>query len=269
LVFSAGILWGITFFSYLNTDASLPVTPFITEMTSHFVHVDHDTIIQRNRFSQPLGVSVRTLYVLGDTGIVPLGVSQDHAASHSPVRIPLPEFIHENINEHYIGRIEIPALGISDAVYFSGDDFFLRRDWRGRSNNAGELYIDGRSSGNLFRLDNLINGHHMNNGTKFGRLQNIRHAGDVVYVFINEYTTNRTFIYEVFAARVVRAQDTGVHLNFSSAFVRQHYYQTQIDNSILPRTVIDFTSPILTLNTCDTAMNNGHFLVFAVLIGWE
>ena len=265
LVLSVALLWGFAVYGYAVADDSLPVAPFIVDMTTHFVHVDHDTVIQRNRFSQPLGVSVRQ----PDTGIVPLGTVTDFIPNQSPMRIQLPTFTHYNINEHYIGRLKIPALGISHAIYFSGDDFYLRRDWRGRPSNAGELYIDGRSSGNLFRLDNLINGHNMNNGTKFGRLRNLRSVEDTVHIFINEYATGRTFIYEVFAARVVRAQDTGVHLNFSSSFVRQQYYQTQIDNSFLPRANIDFTSPILTLNTCDNSISDGHLLVFAVLIGWE
>ena len=261
------------FFAYQGyniADSALPITPYAVNTDTHFVHVDHDSIIQRNRFSQPLGVSVRRSFILGDTDTLPLGVLNDfEMPNRSPLRISLPEFVHVNVNENYVGRIEIPTLGISDAVYFTGDDFFLRRDWRGRSNNAGELYIDGRSSGNLFRLDNLINGHQMNNGTKFGRLHGIRNAEGPIYVFINEYTTGRTFIYQVFAARVVRAQDTGVHLNFSSAFVRQQYYQAQIDNSIISSVDIDFSSPILTLNTCDETIRDGHFLVFAVLIGWE
>ena len=269
-IISGTSLWFFAQHGYDVADSALPITPFALNMQTHFVHVDHDTVIQRNRFSQPLGVSVRQPFIF-DANIAPLEiVAELNVTNASPLRIALPNFPHYNVNEHYIGRLVIPALGVCHALYFTGDDFFLRRDWQGRPNVAGELYIDGRSTGNLFRLDNLINGHNMNNGSKFGRLHNLRDVDGPVHVFINEYSTGRTFIYEVFAARVVRAEDTGVHLNFSSAFVRQQYYQTQIDNSFFPRPeTFDHTAPILTLNTCDNTIRDGHLLVFAVLIGWE
>ena len=279
LILSSTLFWVATIYGYTPSDPILPITSFSLDISHHFNHVDHNTIVQRARFANPLGVRVRTEEVsddilIADTFensdlIIPLWTSDDLIRDPFPSRFRIPDFPHYNINEHYIGRLKIPALNISHALYFSGDDFYLRRDWRGRPSNAGELYIDGRSTGNLFRLDNLINGHNMMNGTKFGRLQNLRDIQDTVYIFINEYATGRTFIYQIFAARIVRAQDTGVHLNFSSAFVRQQYYQIQIDNSFLPRTIIDFNSPILTLNTCYNPLPDGHLLVFAVLVGWE
>ena len=183
--------------------------------------------------------------------------------------IVIPTLTHERISDNYIGRLSIPALGIEDSLYWTGDDFLLRRDYRGRDSVAGELYLDGRSPGNLFRLDNLINGHNMQNGTKFGRLKNVLMHEGPVHVFIKEHLTNRMFIYELFAAHRVHSNNTGVHLRFSSTFARNFYYQRVVENSLIATTITDFSSPILTLNTCDNTLVDGHFLVFAILVEWR
>ena len=270
LVISCISLWGFAMHGYGASSDMFSLTPLPSDTTAHFIQITDNTIVQRNRFSSPIGVSVRQPVIIPLDNIAPRDTPSEFIYNSLGRSLGLPVFEHVNVNEHYIGRLEIPALSISEAVYFSGDDFYLRRDWQGRPSNAGELYIDGRSTGNLFRLDNLINGHSMNTGRRFGRLHNLRNVEGPVFIFINEYTTGRTFIYEIFAARVVRAQDTGVHLNFSSAFVRNQYYQTQIDNSFFNGDLdIDLSGPVLTLNTCDNSLRDGHLLVFAALIGWE
>lgn len=248
-----------------NLTSSIPIAG---TSVSRFISVDHNTILNRERFKSPVDLGVQVSYVLEDSNKVPLKVVNSSNKGNNPLNIVTPEFVHDHINENYLGQLSIPSLGIVDSFYFSGDDYYLRKNWQGKNSNAGELYIDGRSSGNLFRLDNLINGHNMNNLTKFGKMKNIIGKNETVYVFLNEYTTGKTFIYKVFAANVVLAEETGVRLNFSSSFVRQAYYQQQIDKSVIASEAVDLSAPILTLNTCDNTLETGHLLIFATLVGW-
>lgn len=181
----------------------------------------------------------------------------------------VPELEHIGINPNYIGRLAIPALGIEDSVYFSGDDYYLNNDRKDKANKAGELYIDGRSPGNLFALDNLINGHSMNNGTKFGNLKYIVRQTEPVYIYIKDYASERTFIYEVFAANLIDNENSGVYLTFNTSYERSLYYRKLKSTSLIKSDIDNFASNILTLNTCDYNIKNGHLLISAVLKGWR
>jgi len=173
---------------------------------------------------------------------------------------------HRRVNNDYIGMLSIPRLNINEPLFFTGDDHYLRRNYRGQASAAGELYIDRRSPGDLSRSSNLINGHNMRNGSMFGRLSNLLTMDGPIHIFIRDYETDQTFIYEVFAARLVPADQTGVILSFASFFVRRTYYQIIKENSIIPVTQVDLDNPIITLNTCDDTIPGGHLLVFASLI---
>ena len=184
--------------------------------------------------------------------------------------IDIPSIVHGNRNDNFVGTLYIPALGIKDSVFWTGDDFYLRRDYRGRNSAAGELYIDGRLTNNLLAPDLLINGHNMNNGTKFGRLRRVvdHDHSTPMYMYIQEYPSGRVFVYEIFAAQIVHASATGVHLNFSSDFARNFYHREWWRNSLISTREPDFNNPIVTLNTCDSTINGGHLLVLAVMIMW-
>ncbi|MCL2577366.1 MAG: class B sortase [Defluviitaleaceae bacterium] len=190
-------------------------------------------------------------------------------SSDAPV-IDIPVIIHGNQNDNFVGTLYIPALGIKDSIFWTGDDFYLRRDYRGRNASAGELYIDGRLTNNLLAPDMLINGHNMNNGTKFGKLRRVadHDHSTPMYMFIKEYPSGRIFIYEIFAAQIVHSSATGVHLNFSSDFARNFYYRELWRNSLITTNEPDFNNPIVILNTCDSTINGGHLIVFAVMKMW-
>lgn len=181
----------------------------------------------------------------------------------------VPELEHVGVNPNYIGRLSIPALQIEDSLYFSGDDFYLNNDRNGKANKAGELYIDGRSSGNLFALDNLVNGHSMNNETKLGKLKYIVRETEPVFIYIKDYASGRTFIYEVFATNLIDNENSGVYLTFNTSYERSLYYRKLKSTSLIKSDVDDFTPNILTVNTCDYNIKNGHLLVSAVLKGWR
>lgn len=183
--------------------------------------------------------------------------------------IKVPKLEHTGVNEDYIGRLSIPQLNIEDGLYYSGDDYYLRTSKIGKPNIAGELYIDGRSPGDLFQMDNLINGHSMKNGTKFGTLLNIDQINEPVYIFINDYDSNKTFIYEVFSVNLVDNKDSGIYLSFGSLYERSIYYQKLVDSSKITTNISDFSNNILTLNTCDYDIKDGHLIVSAILKGWK
>jgi sortase B len=173
---------------------------------------------------------------------------------------------HSKINRDYVGVLAIPQLGIEDTLYFSNSDYYLTHDYLGNKNKAGEIYIDGRSTGNLFAADNLINGHSMNNGAKFGKLPRIFKMEENVYIYILDYRTGRTFMYEVFAANIVSNNNSGVMINFNSSYERILYYKSLKAQSVLHSNTNDFTPNIITLNTCDYSLENGHLLVSAILV---
>ena len=184
--------------------------------------------------------------------------------------IDIPVITHGNMNDNFVGTLYIPALEIKDSLFWTGDDFYLRRDFRGHNSSAGELYIDGRLSNNLLAPDLLINGHNMNSGAKFGRLRRVvnHDHSTPMFMFIKEYPSGRIFVYEIFAAQIVHSSATGVHLHFSSDFTRNFHYRERWRNSLITTNEPDFNNPIVTLNTCDNSIDGGHLLVYAVMRMW-
>ena len=198
------------------------------------------------------------------------GVLQTGFSPRDLSTIQIPDIVHGNINDNFVGTLVIPDLDISDSLFWTGDDFFLRRDYRGHNSSAGELYIDGRLSKNLLSSDLLINGHNMHNGTKFGNLKRVLRYDHFmpIYMFIKEYPSDRVFIYEIFAAQIIHESETGLHLNFSNDFSRNFYYRNWWRNSLICTPEPNFNNPIVILNTCDSTINGGHLLVFAVMLMW-
>jgi len=197
------------------------------------------------------------------------GFASQLGTNNTPV-IDIPNITHGNRNDNFVGTLYIPALDIKDSLFWTGDDFYLHRNFRGQNSSAGELYIDGRLTDNLLAPDLLINGHNMNSGTKFSRLRRILDYdhSTPIHMFIKEYPSGRVFVYELFAAQIVHSSTTGVHLHFSSDFARNFYYREWWRNSLITTNEPDFNNPIVTLNTCDNIINGGHLLVFAVMKMW-
>ena len=60
---------------------------------------------------------------------------------------------------------------ISYPLLYSGDDYYLRRNYLKEEETAGSIYIDGNNSPDLDDAHTLIYGHNMRNLSMFGKLR--------------------------------------------------------------------------------------------------
>ena len=117
-------------------------------------------------------------------------------------------------NEDIVGWIYFEdEESISYPLLYSGDDYYLRRNYLKEEEIAGSIYIDGNNNPDLSDAHTLIYGHNMRNLSMFGKLkfykteegyfENHRH-----FQLITETGAYR---YEIFAYKDVRTLTGGIY----------------------------------------------------------
>ncbi|MBQ9544344.1 MAG: class B sortase, partial [Clostridia bacterium] len=124
----------------------------------------------------------------------------------------------KSINRDTVGWLTVDGTNIDYPVVHSDDnDYYLRRDFYGRSNLAGTLFTDSRNSMKLMENRNtVIYGHNMNDGSMFNNLHDFKNESVFKNSKIQFVTANGIFIYEVFS----------VH----EALETSEYFQTDFEN---------------------------------------
>ena len=124
----------------------------------------------------------------------------------------------KSINSDTVGWMTVDGTNIDYPVVHSADnDFYLRRDFYGRSNLSGTLFTDSRNSMKLMENRNtVVYGHNMNDGSMFNNLHDFRNESVFQSGRIQFVTANGIFIYEVFS----------VH----EALETSEYFQTEFEN---------------------------------------
>lgn len=164
-------------------------------------------------------------------------------ATEAPVMIPEYAAVYA-MNNDLVGWINIPSLKIKYPVMQTPDrpDFYLRKDFNGKYNTSGCLYV--RESCNVFApSDNVvIYGHAMKTGDMFGRLYYFREKS---YCEKNRYFTFDTLYehhdYEIFA--VFRTSGTwGIGYPY-------HVFNDAANEAAFDKFIADIQGPAFTMDT--------------------
>ena len=185
--------------------------------------------------------------------------------------------ILRNTNKEIFGWIEIPGDTEVNYPLVQGadNDYYLHYAYNGAYNPAGSIYMDYRNRVTVSQnRHTVIYGHNMESGSPM--FANLLHYKDESFYknnrYINIYTDEALYKYEVFAAYETSPQIQGVEYNSWRMNFNQdsQIFLTWIDSirkrsDISPNVTIGENDRVLTLSTCMN-INDNRYVVHAVLV---
>ena len=159
-------------------------------------------------------------------------------------------------NEDIVGWIYFEdEESISYPLLYSGDDYYLRRNYLKEEETAGSIYIDGNNSPDLDDAHTLIYGHNMRNLSMFGNLKFYKTEEDYFenHRHFQLITETGAYRYEIFAYKDVGTLTGGIYTTWKyvdddfKKFVEDSICQgSYVDADI----DVDDETHIVTLSTC-------------------
>jgi len=144
---------------------------------------------------------------------------------------------------------------ISYPLLYSGDDYYLRRNYLKEEETAGSIYIDGNNSPDLDDAHTLIYGHNMRNLSMFGKLRYYKTEEDYLktHRYFQLITESGIYRYEIFAYKDVSTLTGGIYTTWK--YVDDDFKEF-VENTICQGSYVDADidiedeTHIVTLSTC-------------------
>lgn len=202
-----------------------------------------------------------------------------HPASPLPeLENPYAEYFLQN--EDMIAWLQIDGMEIDYPVMWTPEDeeYYLTRDFNGRSSSNGCLLLDTDSSLEPLTTNLIIHGHNMRSGAMFGDLSDYKDSEfEKEHDTIRLYTENGIRTYEVLAVFYsqvyYQSDDVFKYYAFFQADTRAEFddfYKNIKELSIYDTGVTaEFGDHFLTLSTCAYHVDYGRFVVVAKEISYE
>lgn len=186
----------------------------------------------------------------------------------------------KNINEDYVGYLEIAGCDIYEPVMQGNDnEYYLTHNYYGGKNKAGTVFLDYRCTvSEEYNSPNLVlYGHNQEDGTMFGNLKNYKqniefYRENPVVKFNPEFETSEYLIYGFFVTHTRPEQDSNGEvfhyhdyieaINDEDAF---DWYINEIQerNQIISPVDVQYGDELLCLSTCSNEFSNSRFVIFA------
>ena len=174
-------------------------------------------------------------------------------------------------NEDIVGWIYFEdEESISYPLLYSGDDYYLRRNYLKEEETAGSIYIDGNNSPNLDDAHTLIYGHNMRNLSMFGKLKFYKTEEDYFenHRYFQLITESGAYRYEIFAYKDVSTLTGGIYTTWKyvDSDFKEFVNDTICQGSYVEADIdVDDEAHIVTLSTCSYD-SDVRFTVSAVRI---
>lgn len=180
-----------------------------------------------------------------------------------------------SINPDVVAWIYIPGTVVNYPVaHTDNNETYLETNFNGDTNPAtrcGAIFLDASNSGTFSDTNNVLYGHHMNDGSMFACLSSQLTDNDEFNAHRTVYILTPTMNYKctTFSLVLTNGWDMLVETNFKDAASRTAYIQNKEDRSVVvpaagmpdPSTM----SKLFTLSTCDYSETNGRAVLFAEL----
>ena len=174
------------------------------------------------------------------------------------------------INPDLAGYLMIEGTSVSYPIVQAQDnDFYLRKDFYGRSNNHGIPFMDYRVNLSAPSDNLVIYGHNMKDGQIFGEVLNYRELDYyAAHPVIHFHTPSQTGIYKIIGVFIADGADPSfAYHNFIEAETAadMEEFLQQVALRSLIQTTVDAKAgdKLLTLSTCTYEFDQARFVVVA------
>lgn len=174
------------------------------------------------------------------------------------------------INPDVVAWIYMPGTPINYPVVHGEDnDKYLHTDFNGAYVRGGAIFLDYNDTGTFADENNVIYGHHMQDGSMFAALskqlvyEDEFNAHRDIYVL----TPDMNYKCQSFSVVLTDGWDLLVQTAFESQQARSDYIKDKQDRSVVQPSEgmpnPDSISRLVTLSTCDYTQNNGRAVLFS------
>lgn len=181
------------------------------------------------------------------------------------------------LNQDLVGWLNIPGTNLDVQVVQGPDnDYYLRRDFYGKSNRYGCPYMDYKNDSKYLDDNTIIYGHHMTDGLIFSNLDKYKTLEGYKESPIIEFNTlYDTYYFKVFSAFYINAtpaDDNNYFFNFMITDFSTDERFSKFTDELKKRSVIDTgisvqpDDKLLTLVTCTYEFNDARFVVVGRMV---
>lgn len=175
-----------------------------------------------------------------------------------------------SVNPDVVAWVYMPGTRINYPVVKGTDnDQYLWTDFNRTSSRNGSIFIDSANTGTFTDQNNVLYGHHMNDGSMFACISNVLpdpaefNSHRTIYVL----TPQLNYKCRSFSIIKTNGWDLLVQTTFKDNKERTEYVQDKIDRSVVQPddgfpNAAD-VNQLFTFSTCDYAQDNGRAVMFA------
>ena len=175
-----------------------------------------------------------------------------------------------SVNPAIVAWVYMPGTRINYPVVQGKDnDEYLWVDFNLKSSRNGSIFLDAANNPAFTDMNNVLYGHHMNDGSMFACISNDLVSNEEFNKHRTLYVLTPQLNYRctTFAVVVTDGWDLLVQTTFKNAEERTSYVQDKMDRSVvqpsegMPKP--EDIKQIFTLSTCDYTRDNGRAVLFA------
>ncbi|MCH4184286.1 MAG: class B sortase [Eggerthellaceae bacterium] len=181
-----------------------------------------------------------------------------------------------SINPDVVAWVYMPGTNINYPVVQGNDnDEYLHKDFggaEGLSARSGTIFLDENNDPTFADANNVLYGHHMNDGSMFASLSTQLADNDEFNAHRSIYVLTPTMNYScsTFALVLTTGDDMIVREEFQNPEDMKAYAQDKIDRSATQPSEgtpsLDTLSKMFTFSTCDYTQYNGRAVLFSSVV---
>ncbi len=178
-------------------------------------------------------------------------------------------------NPETVGWIYVPGTVINyPIVHTTDNEKYLTTDFLGEKGwlaNFGTIFLAAENKADFSDANNIVYGHHMNDGSMFAAFDTFRNADEfnghrVIYIL----TPAGNYKLNTFSLVICGANDPLAQPTFTDKAEMQRYIQDKINRSVVmpaqgPASP-DGMDKIFAFVTCDYTINDGRAVLFASVV---
>lgn len=178
-----------------------------------------------------------------------------------------------SVNPDVVAWVYVPGTRINYPVVHAQDnEKYLNIDFNLTTSRNGAIFLDASNSPAFTDMNNVLYGHHMNDGSMFACISEDFIVNEEFNKHRSVYVLTPSLNYKCtsFAVVLTTGSDLLVQTSFANNEERASYIQDKIDRSAvtpsegMPK--VDDVKQLFTLSTCDYTQSDGRAVLFTYVV---